>query len=182
MTDILSARRQSLVRVATRQYIQRAQELYQREFEVIPVQFDLKGRSAGMFRARGTQCCIRYNPWIFSRYFEENLVGTVPHEVAHYIAHCLNPHRRIRPHGPQWRAVMAGFEADASVTCDFDLQDIPQRRERRFSYHCGCREHQISTRRHNAVLRGQNRYECRYCRGRLVESVAVISQEQPSDP
>lgn len=182
MTEILDLPRQDVVIAATSAYIQRAQELYGRKFQPIKVLFDLKGQSAGMFRVREYECCIRYNPWIFSRYFEENLSATVPHEVAHYIVHRLHHERRSRPHGREWQAVMARFGADPSVTCNFDMQDIPQRRERRFSYNCDCRTHQITTRRHYAVLRGNSRYECKYCRGVLVPAEELSYQEPPSGP
>lgn len=182
MTEPLDHRQQCLVRAATGDYILRAEKLYRQAFEPIPILFDLGGRCAGMFRARHGECCIRYNPWIFARYFEENLSATVPHEVAHYIVHRLHGRRRLRQHGPEWRSVMAAFQADDSVTCDFDLTDIPLRRERRFSYRCSCRTHEITTRRHNAIQRSNSRYECRYCRGELQRVESLSLPGLPSNP
>jgi len=153
---------------ATERYIALAEKTWRRHFERIPVAFDLSGRSAGMFRADGLRSWIRYNPWVFGKYFEENLAGTVPHEVAHYIVHELYPRRRIRPHGPQWRQVMQMFDADPEVTFSLDLSGVPQRRQRRHSYHCGCQAHVLSTTRHNRVLRGAGRYQCRRCGHDLV--------------
>ena len=152
----------------TERYISMAENLYRRQFPRIPVHFDLSGSSAGMFKIKGSDSRIRYNPWLFAKYFEENLSGTVPHEVAHYIVHCLYGLHRVRPHGPEWRAVMADFGADASVTGDFDLTGIPTRQHRRFRYRCDCREHQVTTRRHNLVSGGKARYACRLCNGELV--------------
>ena len=97
----------------------------------------------------------------------ENLEGTVPHEVAHYITHELFGLHRIRPHGREWKAVMAGFDADPAVTCNFDLSGIPQRVERRYTYHCACGSHELSARRHNRIQRGRGRYECLVCRTEL---------------
>jgi len=65
--------------------ISRANDLFNQSFELIPVSFDLMGRAAGMYRVRNGQRVIRYNPWLFARYFEDNLANTIPHEVAHYI-------------------------------------------------------------------------------------------------
>jgi len=120
-----------------------------------------------MFMLKGRECLIRYNPWLFSKYFTENLEGTVPHEVAHYIVHRTHGMRRTRPHGPEWKAVMAGFDADDSVTSDFDLQGIPQRRQRRYAYRCLCMDHELSARRHNTIASGKGRYQCRKCDGEL---------------
>ena len=65
--------------------IYKADDLFNQTFDLIPVSFDLMGRAAGMYRVRNGQRVIRYNPWLFARYFKDNLANTVPHEVAHYI-------------------------------------------------------------------------------------------------
>ncbi len=65
--------------------IYKADDLFNQSFDLIPVSFDLMGRAAGMYRVRNGQRVIRYNPWLFARYFKDNLANTVPHEVAHYI-------------------------------------------------------------------------------------------------
>ena len=153
---------------ATEEHICRAENICGREFERIPVLFDLSGRAAGMFKVIGEERWIRYNPWIFGKYFEENLRDTVPHEVAHYIVHETCGRRKVRPHGPQWQALMARFGADPGVTFDLDLEGIPQRRQKTHPYRCACRVHQVSTTRHNRVLKGAGRYHCRYCDTQLV--------------
>jgi SprT protein len=157
----------------TERYLTLAGELFERPFRPVPVLFDLRGSSAGMFRAAGSECWIRYNPWIFAKYFEENLEGTVPHEVAHYVVHELYRRRRaVKPHGAEWRAVMAAFDADPGVTFQLDLTGIPQRRQRTHTYRCDCRTHQLSATRHNRILRDGARYHCRYCKGALLSPEA----------
>ncbi|MBN7796270.1 SprT-like domain-containing protein [Parahaliea mediterranea] len=168
MIQPINAGQRAEVVAATHRYIALAESGLGRRFARIPVLFDLSGRSAGMFRADGRNSWIRYNPWIFAKYYRENLEGTVPHEVAHYIVHALYGARRVKPHGSQWRLVMQLFEADPEVTFDRDLSGVPQRRQRTHPYQCPCREHSLSTTRHNRVQRGQGRYHCRYCRGELV--------------
>ena len=159
---------QQRVRDATLRHVDRAGALFDRRFDPVPVLFDLRGTAAGMFKAHGRRRWIRYNPWIFAKYFEENLRDTVPHEVAHYIVHELYGRRRVRPHGPEWQALMALFGADPEVTFKLDLEGVPRRRQATHAYRCDCREHQVSTTRHNRVLRGTGRYHCRYCDGELV--------------
>ncbi len=155
------------VRAETERYVRIAGEYYEREFPRIAVLFDLKGHTAGMFRYDGKRSVIRYNPWIFSKYFRENLRDTVPHEVAHYIVHELHPYRRVKPHGRQWQKVMDLFGADPGVTFDLDLSDVPQRRQRTHPYYCDCQFHEVSTTRHNRVQRGKGRYLCLTCNAEL---------------
>lgn len=167
MVEPISESQQAQVTAATEQYICRAQELFKRRFDRVPVLFDLSGRTAGMFKVAGRRRWIRYNPWIFSKYFEENLRDTVPHEVGHYIVHELYGGRRVKPHGAEWRALMARFGADAGVTFTLDLEGIPRRKQQTHPYRCACRLHDVSTTRHNRVIRGLGRYHCRSCKVEL---------------
>jgi len=159
---------QRQVIAATEGFVVRAEQLFERSFARVPILFDLSGRSAGMFKVVGRRRWIRYNPWIFAKYFVENLRDTVPHEVAHFVVHEVYGTRAVKPHGPQWRAVMQRFGAEPEVTFDFDLQGVPRRRQRTHPYRCECRLHQVSTTRHNRVLRRASRYHCRSCGGDLV--------------
>lgn len=152
----------------TEQYIRRAEDIFGRRFDRVPVLFDLKGRTAGMFKVIGPRRLIRYNPWIFSKYFLENLYDTVPHEVAHFIVHEVYPKRGVKPHGPEWQDLMARFGADPGVTFDLDLEGVPQRRQQTHRYHCGCQLHEVSTTRHNRVQKRKVRYHCVTCDGSLV--------------
>jgi SprT protein len=163
----IGPRQQREVATCTEAYIAAAETLLQRSFDRIPVLFDLRGSTAGMFRLQGRRREIRFNPWIFAKHYEENLAATVPHEVAHYIVHELYGLRRVKPHGAEWRAVMAAFGADDAVTFDLDLEGVPRRRQRTHPYQCSCRLHQISTTRHNRVQAGRGHYQCRHCNGQL---------------
>jgi SprT protein len=159
--------KQQQVVVQTEHFIRLGGELLGREFDYIPVYFDLKGRTAGMYkvagRGRRIQRQIRYNPWIFAKYYENNLTVTVPHEVAHYLVDCVHGLRKVRPHGNEWKAVMNAFGVDSRATSTFDLEGIPTRRQQQVDYRCGCKEHQLGIRRHNKVSRGEANYLCRYC-------------------
>ena len=151
----------------TRYYIERATQLYGRVFAEIPVSFALTGRAAGMYHVQRNKRYIRYNPYIFAKYFDDNLHNTVPHEVAHYVADVLHGIKNIRPHGREWKAIMREFGVEAKIRCDYSLEDIPQRRHRLFTYQCQCREYQVTTRRHNMICRGERYYKCPACHTRL---------------
>lgn len=160
--------RQSVVIDTTGRYIARAGELFNRRFKPIEVLFDLKGKTAGIYRVKRGTRAIRYNPWILSKYFEHGLANTVPHEVAHYIADKMYGLARIRPHGDEWKHIMLAFGADPVRTCDYDLGGIPSRQYRTFAYRCGCTEHAFTSRRHNQVVKRRKVYFCRKCRSKVV--------------
>jgi SprT protein len=155
------------VGTATVQCLQRAESLFELDHQPIPVQFDLRGRAAGMYLVARGRAVIRYNPYIFARHFEHGLQVTVPHEVAHYVSDRLFGLARIRPHGSEWRAVMRALGVEPRATAQFDLSGVPLRRQQRFSYHCGCSLHELSSCRHNRIRRGQVAYHCRQCGGAL---------------
>jgi SprT protein len=163
----IDARHQQRVRDATHEYIARAGRIYEREIPPITVTFDLKGRAAGMYRVHNQSRLIRYNPYIFAKYFDDNLATTVPHEVAHYVVDVIYRAGRVRPHGVEWQRVMQSLGAEPRVTGDYDLSGVPVRRQKRYSYRCGCMTHQISSARHNRMLRNKARYYCRRCRSAL---------------
>ena len=164
----IDAGQQWAVRQATDSCLRRAGEICRREFAPIPVSFDLSGRSAGMYLVRHGRRCIRYNPFLFAKYFEDNLAVTVPHEVAHYVTDMLYGLTRVRPHGMEWQAVMRALGAEPRACADYDLAGVPVRRQRRFAYACGCATHRLTTQRHNKVHRGEALYRCRRCGGPLV--------------
>ncbi|MFN2327330.1 MAG: SprT-like domain-containing protein [Chromatocurvus sp.] len=163
----LDASGREVVRAATRRVTAAAAAAIGVDLAPVPVEFDLAGRSAGQFVGRGAYCLIRFNPWIFARYFEENLATTVPHEVAHYAVYRAWPGRRVKPHGSEWRSIMRALNVEPSVTFDLDLSGLPRRQQRRHRYHCGCKEHDLSTTRHNRVSAGRARYACLQCRREL---------------
>lgn len=169
----LSQEQKHQVVTRTREWLRIAGQIWGRNFPEIPVHFDLRGRTSGMYVVRenltGKERRIRFNPAIFARHFDESCANTIPHEVAHYICYELYG-RRTRPHGKEWRAIMKAFGVPAQATCKLDLSDIPQKQLKRFDYVCGCRQHRLTSIRHNRIQRGQSQYACPECRQPLVQS------------
>lgn len=163
----ISAKQEQQVRQQTTDCLRRACELFDLSYDPVPVHFDLRGRAAGMYQVRSAKMRIRYNPYLFAKYFDENLRQTVPHEVAHHIAGRLFGLRCIRPHGEEWRMIMRTLGVEPRVTAEFDLTGIPLRRQRRYTYVCHCREFQLSSRRHNRINRHKASYHCRACGSEL---------------
>jgi SprT protein len=156
----------------TSRYLELAEQCFKKRFASIPVVFDLQGKCAGMYQRSAKKRCIRYNPYLMSKYFKHSLEQTVPHEVAHYIVDCLWPYRRVKPHGKEWRAVMEAFGVEPKVTGNFDLTGIPVKRYQQFTYRCSCKTHQLSIIRHRRQSSGLANYYCRLCQQRLEQVVS----------
>lgn len=159
---------QEQVIIQTNHFIQSAGNYYEQKFKEIPVLFDLKGKAAGMYRVRAGQRVIRYNSYVFSKYFDDNFNETIPHEVAHYVTDVLYGLRSIRPHGNEWKSVMQVFGVKANRTANYDLTGLPVRNFQTFVYHCGCQNFELTSRRHNKVLKGTGHYMCRDCGNKLL--------------
>lgn len=168
--SVLNEHQQQLVVEETNKQIRRAEVLFNKKFPIIPVQFDLRGHTIGMYKYSRHGKVIRYNSLIFAKYFDENCRDTIPHEVAHYIIDMQYGGKNVRPHGVQWRSLMDKLGADASRTANYDLSDIPKRVYSTVPYRCGCQAHQLGIRRHNKVVKRSNRYFCRLC-GDILKAV-----------
>lgn len=148
-------------------YIDRANHIYNRKFPPIDVFFDLKGRAAGMYKVYRKKRVIRFNPYHFAKFPEENMNETIPHEVAHYITDLVYGLRSIRPHGTEWKALMLEFGVEPKRTYTYSLDGIPTRVHKRHTYSCGCMQFEITTRRHNKIQLKEAEYSCRQCGGKL---------------
>ncbi len=130
------------------------------------IRFDLRGQSAGQARlCLSGDCVIRYNPALLESNPDRFLAETVAHEVAHLVAYRLHG-RGIRPHGPEWQTIMRRYGAEPLRCHSYDLSVSQHRSLRQFRYHCHCREHDLSSIRHNRVLKGRT-YYCRRCKTAL---------------
>ena len=164
----LSENLQEQVIQETNRFIKSAANYYDCKIKEIPVLFDLIGKSAGMYRVRAGQQVIRYNPYVFAKYFDDNFSETIPHEVAHYVTDILYGLRSIKPHGAEWKSVMQVFGVAANRTANYDLSGLPVRKFQTFVYHCGCQNYELTSRRHNKILNGSGHYMCRDCGGKLL--------------
>lgn len=156
-----------MVRRRTIADTQRAGQILNLDLADIEVRFDLSGSAAGMYCYKASDRWFRFNPWVFATDLDLHISDTVPHEVAHYAIHQRFGPRRVKPHGPEWRALMVALGASPKATYTGDLSQVPVRRQREHAYACSCREHRLSTTRHNRIQARRATYCCHYCRGVL---------------
>ena len=147
----------------TKAYIDIANRELNLNLMSINVRFDLRGKSSGMFVVRQGEVYIRYNEIIFSSYYDDSLINTVAHEVAHYVVYAKSPRRRVKPHGEEWKSVMAIFGVAPEVTSKYDISLLPLRQQQRHEYHCACMTHQLTTTRHNKIHKKRVVYHCKKC-------------------
>ena len=120
----------------------------------------LRGVLAG--KAHLQRWHLQFNPILLRANQEHFLLQTVGHEVAHLVAWAR--HRTpMKPHGPEWKAVMRAFRLETRVTHDYDVSML-RRPRAPFVYHCACPgELRLGHVRHQRAARGL-RYFCRRCR------------------
>ena len=158
-------KRHEIVKDTVKFFLDLANEIYKTNFNMPQVRFDLRGCTAG--QARYTHNSVRFNNVFLIEEWKDMIENTVPHEVAHIIARRLHPHRRIKPHGCEWKAVMKVFGVNATVTHTYDVTNARVRKIQRYEYTCSCgKTFNITSIKHNKIRRGQKRM-CRACRGIL---------------
>lgn len=178
-TDPSDHRLQTEAAARTRALLSQALRSLGREPQGLEIRFDLRGGAAGQARFGGKgPWVIRYNPILLRENPQSFIAQTVPHEVAHLLAY-LRHGRRIRPHGPEWRAIMLQLGAAPERCHRYDLTRVPRRALRVFPYHCGCGDHELSTIRHHRVLAGQT-YLCRRCTNPLQPGPRPRRQGNPA--
>jgi SprT protein len=151
---------------------QQAEAFFKRKFARPTVSFRLRGQKAGV--AHLTENLLRFNAQLYQENREDFLRQTVPHEVAHLVAHQLFG-LRIQPHGEEWQLIMRGVYELPPSRCH--TYAVKRRQVSRFIYRCTCAdgEFPFSAQRHALVGKGR-RYLCRRCKATL-----TFSGEQRSE-
>ncbi|WP_120993059.1 SprT family zinc-dependent metalloprotease [Stutzerimonas urumqiensis] len=143
---------------------QQAEAFFQRRFTRPEVSLRLRGQKAGVAHLHDN--LLRFNAQLYAENREHFLRQTVPHEVAHLVAHQMFG-GGIRPHGEEWQAIMRGVYGLPPSRCH--SYAIAPRRSTRYLYRCDCEDQAFpfTAQRHALVARGR-RYFCRRCRATLV--------------
>ncbi len=152
-------------------YLSLASQAFERSIDLDNLRFDLRGKAAGQFVATLVNGDvlreIRLNAEMMKRIGAPFIDEVVPHECAHLVVFSLYGKKvkgkRIRPHGPEWRHVMADiFKREPRLYHSFEVKT---KQSVSYEYLCACvgETHQLSKIRHNKVQRGVARYLCKRC-------------------
>lgn len=155
--------KQQRIIAQTKICIEMANRMFDRQFPLPNIRFDIRGKTAGMALLQRWE--IRFNPILLSENDEAFLTDVVPHEVAHLIVYALYGNK-ARPHGDEWKFIMSSlFNRPPHTRHTFDVTSVEGKT---FLYQCHCSTVKLSIHRHNKVCRGQARYICRKCKHVLV--------------
>lgn len=155
-----------------RETLDKARQVFGREFPMPKVTFDLRGATAGLFYPGKN--LIRLNFALMYQNKDAFLNRTPPHEAAHLITRSI--YGRVKPHGPEWRSVMVRLGLPPIRCHSFDVSTVKRKRNgQTFSYFCGCKEHKISVIKHRRAVSGKYTYSCKLCKGRLMPMAPALS-------
>ncbi|MBJ7222762.1 MULTISPECIES: SprT family zinc-dependent metalloprotease [unclassified Brenneria] len=132
------------------------------------VNYQQRGSTAGSAWLQHWE--IRLNPVLLQENQQSFVDEVVPHELAHLLVFAR--FGKVAPHGKEWRWMMEEvLQTPARRTHRFAVKSV---QGKTFPYQCGCRQHELSVRRHNRVLRGETEYRCRHC-GRMLHFIVTNS-------
>jgi len=148
--------------------VKKAEKIYGKSFPMIPIDFDLKGKTAGMYCWGFKRSYLRFNLEI-AKINKEGFDTTVIHEVAHFIARALNMGKYIKPHGIEWKNVMRSLGISNPKRCH-SYSVASSSRMTYYKYKCECQEHELSAIIHNRIQRNPDYYRaCKRCKAKLVK-------------
>lgn len=125
--------------------------------------FDLRGVRAATAQSDKIGK-LRFNAVLLRDNETGYFANTIPHEVAHLVVGAKWGYD-VHAHGPEWESVMRQFGCVPRRTHNYDVSEA--RVGGTFLYHCDCKTHQLSVRRHNSIQRGE-KWQCLHCKGELI--------------
>lgn len=139
------------------------------DFAMPGIAFNQRGKIAGSARLQSNQ--LRFNPVLLVDNLDTFLEEVIPHEICHLLAFQL--YGKVRPHGKEWKNLMSQvYGLSGNTYHKFDVSKVIGNT---FEYKCLCGPLQLSTRRHNKVLRRQVTYSCTRCGEKLVSADVLSS-------
>lgn len=148
-----------------------AERKLEQPFSEPTISYKQRGTTAGSAYLKEWE--IRLNPSLLIENKEHFIDEVVPHELAHLLVFRVFGRKGIAPHGKEWKWMMQHvLEVTAKRTHNFAVTTV---KSKTFRYHCACEmTHELTIRRHNKVLRGENQYLCRRC-GEVLKQGALAS-------
>ncbi|WP_071814641.1 SprT family zinc-dependent metalloprotease [Alteromonas sp. V450] len=158
-TADLNTEQRRLITDAVFNCYERAELILNKTFARPSLTFRRSGRNAGT--AFLQQNRINFHPLLYRDNETQFLSDVVPHEVSHLVVWQL--YGKVKPHGKEWQSIMTNvFDCVPSVTHGFTTSTSTKT----FLYQCDCNQFNLTTRRHNRIVKGAS-YYCRSCKSIL---------------
>jgi SprT protein len=130
------------------------------------VKFFKKSRAAG-YVVPSQNNVVYLNLELLKRNMEHFERDTIPHEVAHLLAHRLNNNPREGHHGKTWKTIMSNvFGVDPCRCHSLDTTGVG-RKTKKFKYICACKKHLLSLQAHKKIENQSYIFRCRDCKKTL---------------
>jgi len=156
-TRLPIALQQSVMR-CMREKLQLANQQLATTYPEPEINYQQRGTSAGTAYLQYWQ--IRLNAVLLIENQQAFIDQVVPHELAHLLVY-RRFGRAAAPHGKEWRWMMESvLGVSANRTHQFTLTSV---QSKTYPYLCQCRDHQLTVRRHNKVMRKEAEYRCSHC-------------------
>jgi SprT protein len=157
------------VKLAVEKYMCIANEYFDVRMALPKISFDTGGATTA-----GRAWCSKWLVEFHMGYLKENkedyINRTVPHEVAHLVAHYVHckvkGKKRINPHGREWKFKMEKVFGLPSTRCHNYRKPAGYIKDT-FQYVCACKTYDLSIIRHRRVSKGTV-YKCNKCRKPLI--------------
>ncbi|TCQ90351.1 SprT protein [Rahnella sp. JUb53] len=149
---------QQAVMRCLREKLRMANQFFGTDYTEPEITYQQRGTSAGSAYLQHWQ--IRLNPVLLMENQQPFIDEVIPHELAHLLVY-RRFGRAPAPHGKEWRWMMEHvLGVSASRTHKFEVASV---QSKTYPYLCACRDHQLTVRRHNKVMRKESEYRCRHC-------------------
>lgn len=121
----------------------RAEKHYKKKFPRPEVRFDIRNTNGG--EAWMKRNLIRLNLTFLVENEKDFLASTVPHEVAHLVAHHVYDSKpmngkKVKPHGKEWREAMEVLGLPPKTKHTYDLTSLDLHKRKRVKRIVGTRE------------------------------------------
>ena len=122
------------VDVAVESSFERAEKHYGKKFPRPEVRYDIRNTNAG--EAWMQRNLIRLNLTFLIENEKDFLASTVPHEVAHLVAHHVYDEKpmngkKVKPHGKEWKEVMGVLSLPPKSKHMYDLTSLDLHKKKR---------------------------------------------------
>lgn len=173
LTGQATAEQQQVVQAKIKECFDRLRPIFPQVTLTEPtVNYELKGNIAG--RALGGARITLNIDLLNSKYYDDIINRTLPHEIAHIVTYQVwikqgNYTRSCKPHGRQWAYVMNCLGLAATRCHNYETE--PQRVHKRpHEYHCACSTHWLTNLLHNRITADTHHYNCTTCGGPITKT------------